>query len=255
MVVANGKGAGSGDVIVSFDMVSKWYGSMHVLKDINIDVARGERIVICGPSGSGKSTLIRCINRLEKYQSGTITVDSIAVDDSNTSTNLIRLKVGMVFQQFNLFPHMTILENCILAPMVVKKIDRRDAVDMAMKYLTKVRIPEQADKYPAHLSGGQQQRVAIARSLCLEPDLMLFDEPTSALDPEMVSEVLDVMAGLADTGMTMICVTHEMGFARRIADRVVFMDEGRIIESSPPDDFFDSPQHERSKTFLAQIIR
>ncbi|WP_222864000.1 amino acid ABC transporter ATP-binding protein [Pigmentiphaga aceris] len=233
----------------------KWYGQYHALRDINLSVRAGERVVICGPSGSGKSTMIRCINRLEEHQEGTIEMNGTPLDDDLRRIDEIRSEVGMVFQHFNLFPHLTVLENCILAPMWVKKQSRRDATATAMHYLERVRIPEQAGKYPGQLSGGQQQRVAIARSLCMNPKVMLFDEPTSALDPEMVKEVLDTMASLADDGMTMLCVTHEMGFARRVADRVVFMDQGSIVEINTPDAFFAAPQHERSRAFLAQLLQ
>jgi general L-amino acid transport system ATP-binding protein len=234
--------------------VHKWYGEFHVLRDINLHVRRGERIVICGPSGSGKSTMIRCINRLEEHQRGRIIVDGIELTNDLKKIDEIRREVGMVFQHFNLFPHLTILENCTLAPIWVKKMPRKDAEEVAMKYLTRVKIPEQANKYPGQLSGGQQQRVAIARSLCMSPKIMLFDEPTSALDPEMVKEVLDTMVSLAEEGMTMLCVTHEMGFARQVADRVIFMDYGQIVEMNTPDEFFKNPQHERTKLFLSQIL-
>jgi len=235
--------------------VDKWYGDFHVLRDINLTVSRGEKIVICGPSGSGKSTLIRCINRLEEHQKGRIVVDGTTLTDDRKKDCEIRREVGMVFQHFNLFPHLTVLKNLTLAPVWVKKMPRKDAEEVAMHYLRRVRIPEQADKYPGQLSGGQQQRVAIARALCLSPKVMLFDEPTSALDPEMVKEVLDTMISLADDGMTMLCVTHEMGFARQVADRVVFMDEGRIVETNAPAAFFKHPQHARTKLFLSQILR
>lgn len=233
--------------------VEKWYGNYHALRDINLEVARGEKIVVCGPSGSGKSTLIRCINQLETVQGGTITVDGTELTASSANVEKIRRDVGMVFQQFNLFPHMTVLENCMLAPMKVRGIARKDAEATARTYLDRVRIPEQADKYPAQLSGGQQQRVAIARALCMNPKLMLFDEPTSALDPEMVNEVLDTMIDLAREGMTMLVVTHEMGFARKVADRVIFMDKGEIVEVGEPESFFSNPQNERTRTFLGQI--
>ena len=232
----------------------KWYGDFHVLKDVNLEVKRGERIVICGPSGSGKSTMIRCINRLEEHQQGRIVVDGTELTNDLKKIDEIRREVGMVFQHFNLFPHLTILENCTLAPIWVKKMAKKDAEEVAMHYLTRVKIPEQAAKYPGQLSGGQQQRVAIARSLCMSPKIMLFDEPTSALDPEMVKEVLDTMVGLANEGMTMLCVTHEMGFARQVADRVIFMDYGSIVEMNTPDAFFANPQHERTKLFLSQIL-
>jgi general L-amino acid transport system ATP-binding protein len=234
--------------------VHKWFGEFHVLRDINLNVRRGERIVICGPSGSGKSTMIRCINRLEEHQKGRIIVDSIELLDDLKRIDEVGRDVGMVFQHFNLFPHLTILENCTLAPIWVKKMPRKEAEEIAMHYLTRVKIPEQANKYPGQLSGGQQQRVAIARSLCMSPKIMLFDEPTSALDPEMVKEVLDTMVGLADEGMTMLCVTHEMGFARQVADRVIFMDYGQIVEMNTLDEFFKSPQHERTRLFLSQIL-
>jgi general L-amino acid transport system ATP-binding protein len=234
--------------------VHKWYGEFHVLRDINLHVRRGERIVICGPSGSGKSTMIRCINRLEEHQQGRIVVDGTELTNDLKKIDEIRREVGMVFQHFNLFPHLTILENCTLAPIWVKKLPKKEAEEVAMKYLTRVKIPEQANKYPGQLSGGQQQRVAIARSLCMSPKIMLFDEPTSALDPEMVKEVLDTMVGLAEQGMTMLCVTHEMGFARQVADRVIFMDYGQIVEMNTPDELFKNPQHERTKLFLSQIL-
>jgi general L-amino acid transport system ATP-binding protein len=234
--------------------VHKWFGEFHVLRDINLNVQRGERIVICGPSGSGKSTMIRCINRLEEHQKGRIIVDGIELLDDLKRIDEVRRDVGMVFQHFNLFPHLTILENCTLAPIWVKKMPRKEAEEVAMHYLTRVKIPEQANKYPGQLSGGQQQRVAIARSLCMSPKIMLFDEPTSALDPEMVKEVLDTMVGLAEEGMTMLCVTHEMGFARQVADRVIFMDYGQIVEMNTPDEFFRNPQHERTRLFLSQIL-
>ncbi|MFC0219745.1 amino acid ABC transporter ATP-binding protein [Pseudochelatococcus lubricantis] len=234
--------------------VHKWYGEFHVLRDINLDVARGERIVICGPSGSGKSTLIRCINRLEEYQKGRIIVGDVELTNNIKRIDEVRREVGMVFQHFNLFPHLTILENCTLAPIWVRKIPKKEAEATAMRYLERVKIPEQAHKYPGQLSGGQQQRVAIARSLCMNPKIMLFDEPTSALDPEMVKEVLDTMVSLAMEGMTMLVVTHEMGFARQVADRVIFMDQGQIVEMNTPTEFFSNPQHERTKLFLGQIL-
>ena len=234
--------------------VHKWYGEFHVLRDINLNVRRGERIVICGPSGSGKSTMIRCINRLEEHQKGRIIVDGTELTNDLKRIDEVRRDVGMVFQHFNLFPHLTILENCTLAPIWVKKMPKKEAEEVAMHYLTRVKIPEQAHKYPGQLSGGQQQRVAIARSLCMSPKIMLFDEPTSALDPEMVKEVLDTMVGLAEEGMTMLCVTHEMGFARQVADRVIFMDYGQIVEMNTPDEFFKNPQHERTRLFLSQIL-
>ena len=234
--------------------VNKWYGQFHVLRNINLDVAKSERIVICGPSGSGKSTMIRCINRLEEHQSGRIIVEGTELTQDIKKIDEIRRDVGMVFQHFNLFPHLTILENCTLAPIWVKKMPKKEAEDVAMHFLSRVRIPEQANKYPGQLSGGQQQRVAIARALCMSPKIMLFDEPTSALDPEMVKEVLDTMVLLASEGMTMLCVTHEMGFARQVADRVIFMDAGEIVEMNAPQDFFANPQHERTKLFLSQIL-
>ncbi|WP_127753515.1 amino acid ABC transporter ATP-binding protein [Devosia sp. 1566] len=240
------------DIAVAMRDVDKWYDSYHALNAINLSVARGEKIVVCGPSGSGKSTLIRCINQLETIQSGTITVDGIELT-SGSNVEKIRRDVGMVFQQFNLFPHMTVLENCMLAPTLVRGVSKAEAEATARRYLERVRIPEQADKYPAQLSGGQQQRVAIARALCMNPKIMLFDEPTSALDPEMVNEVLDTMIDLAREGMTMLVVTHEMGFARKVADRVIFMDKGEIVEIGEPESFFSNPQNERTKTFLGQI--
>ena len=233
--------------------VNKWFGDLHVLRNITLGVERRERIVICGPSGSGKSTLIRCINRLETHQSGRIVVDGVELTNTLTRIDEVRRNVGMVFQQFNLFPHLTALENCTLAPVWAKKLSRREANDVAMHYLRRVRIPEQANKYPGQLSGGQQQRVAIARSLCMTPKIMLFDEPTSALDPEMVTEVLDTMVSLAAEGMTMICVTHEMRFARQVADRIIFMDAGEIVEVNEPSAFFTAPQHRRTQSFLNQI--
>jgi general L-amino acid transport system ATP-binding protein len=234
--------------------MNKWYGEFHVLRDINLTVKRGERVVVCGPSGSGKSTMIRCINRLEEHQKGRIIVDGTELTNDLKKIDEIRREVGMVFQHFNLFPHLTILENCTLAPIWVKKMPKKDAEEVAMHYLRRVKIPEQANKYPGQLSGGQQQRVAIARSLCMSPKIMLFDEPTSALDPEMVKEVLDTMVSLAMEGMTMICVTHEMGFARQVANRVIFMDAGQIVEMNTPDEFFKNPQHERTRLFLSQIL-
>ena len=234
--------------------VNKWYGSFHVLKDINLQVTGGERIVICGPSGSGKSTLIRCINRLEEHQRGQIIVDGIELTNDIKNIEKIRAEVGMVFQHFNLFPHLTILENLTLGPIWVRKTPKKQAEEAAMHYLEKVQIAEQAKKFPGQLSGGQQQRVAIARSLCMAPNVMLFDEPTSALDPEMIKEVLDVMIDLAREGMTMLVVTHEMGFAKSVAHRVLFMDYGQIVESNNPEDFFNHPQHERTKLFLSQIL-
>ncbi|MBT3722533.1 MAG: amino acid ABC transporter ATP-binding protein [Gammaproteobacteria bacterium] len=244
-----------GEYIIEMNAVHKWYGSFHVLKDINLQVNKGERIVICGPSGSGKSTAIRCINHLEEHQKGQIIVDGTELTGDLKHIEKIRQEVGMVFQHFNLFPHLTILENLALAPIWVKKMPRKEAEEIAMKYLERVKIPEQALKYPGQLSGGQQQRVAIARSLCMSPKVMLFDEPTSALDPEMISEVLDVMVELAEEGMTMICVTHEMGFAKKVANRVIFMDAGQIIEQNDPHEFFENPQNERTKLFLSQIIQ
>ena len=240
---------------ILLDHVNKWYGAMHVLRDLNLAIAQKERVVVCGPSGSGKSTMIRCINRLESHQEGRIVVDGTELTDDLRSLDTIRREVGMVFQSFNLFPHLTILENCTLAPIWVRKMPRAEAEALAMEFLTRVRIPEQAKKYPGQLSGGQQQRVAIARALCMRPKIMLFDEPTSALDPEMIKEVLDTMVGLAGTGMTMVCVTHEMGFARQVADRVVFMDRGEVVESGSPADVFEHPQTGRLKLFLSQILR
>ncbi len=234
--------------------VNKWYGQFHVLRDVNLRVGQGERIVICGPSGSGKSTLIRCVNRLEEHQSGRIVVRGVELTNDLRKIDEIRRDVGMVFQNFNLFPHLSILENCTLAPIWVRKMPKREAEDLAMHYLERVKIPEQAHKYPGQLSGGQQQRVAIARALCMNPKIMLFDEPTSALDPEMVKEVLDTMVALARDGMTMLCVTHEMNFARQVADRVIFMDRGEIVEINAPEPFFAHPQHERTKLFLSQIL-
>jgi general L-amino acid transport system ATP-binding protein len=241
--------------IVGIAGLNKWYGDFHVLRDINIDVGKGERIVICGPSGSGKSTLIRCINALEEFQEGRIVVDGIELGPNLRRVDEVRREVGMVFQSFNLFPHLTVLENCTLAPIWVRNIPKKDAEAAAMKYLERVKIPHQAGKFPGQMSGGQQQRVAIARALTMNPKVMLFDEPTSALDPEMVKEVLDTMVDLAKEGMTMLVVTHEMGFAREVADRVVFMDAGQIIESNTPANFFANPQHARSKLFLSQILR
>ncbi|MBZ8132447.1 amino acid ABC transporter ATP-binding protein [Afifella sp. IM 167] len=244
---------GSGPAI-EMRNVNKWFGEFHVLRDINLHVERGERIVICGPSGSGKSTMIRCINRLEEHQKGDIVVDGIELTNDLKKIDEIRREVGMVFQHFNLFPHLTILENCTLAPIWVRKMPKRQAEEVAMQYLERVKIPEQANKYPGQLSGGQQQRVAIARALCMNPRIMLFDEPTSALDPEMIKEVLDVMVDLAGSGMTMLVVTHEMGFARQVANRVIFMDAGQIVEQNEPEKFFTDPQHERTKLFLSQIL-
>ncbi|TCM79658.1 amino acid ABC transporter ATP-binding protein [Rhodovulum steppense] len=242
------------EVAIRIIGMNKWYGSFHVLRDIDLTVHVGERIVVCGPSGSGKSTLIRCINRLEEHQSGSIVVDGIELSSDLKNIDKVRSEVGMVFQHFNLFPHLTILENCTLAPIWVRKVSQKEAVETAMHFLEKVRIPEQALKYPGQLSGGQQQRVAIARALCMRPKIMLFDEPTSALDPEMIKEVLDTMIALAEDGMTMICVTHEMGFARQVANRVIFMDQGQIVEQNVPEAFFNSPQSERTRLFLSQIL-
>jgi general L-amino acid transport system ATP-binding protein len=244
-----------GEAIIVFDKVNKWYGNnFHVLRDIDLEVARGERIVICGPSGSGKSTLIRCINRLEEHQQGRLVVDGVELSDDVKSVERVRRQVGMVFQQFNLFPHLTVLENLTLAPTWVGRMPKRDAEERAMQQLARVRIAEQANKYPLQLSGGQQQRVAIARALCLTPKIMLFDEPTSALDPEMIKEVLDVMIELANQGITMLCVTHEMGFAKAVADRVIFMDEGQIVEQNTPHEFFGNPKSERTRDFLSKIL-
>ncbi len=241
--------------IIQFKNVNKWYGNdFHVLRDVNLDVAKGERIVICGPSGSGKSTLIRCVNRLEEHQEGQIIVDGVELTDNIKAIDQVRREVGMVFQQFNLFPHLTVLENLTLSPMWVGKMPKKEAEEKAMQQLERVRIAEQAKKYPLQLSGGQQQRVAIARALCLKPKIMLFDEPTSALDPEMIKEVLDVMIELANQGITMLCVTHEMGFAKAVADRVIFMDQGQIVEQNTPHEFFNNPQNERSKDFLSKIL-
>ena len=242
------------EAVIQIKSMDKYYGSFHALKNIDLSVRQGEKIVIAGPSGSGKSTLIRCINRLEEHQKGQIVVDGIELTSSTKNIDKIRSEVGMVFQHFNLFPHMTILQNCTLAPMWSRKMKRAEAEDVAMHFLRKVRIPEQADKYPSQLSGGQQQRVAIARALCMKPRIMLFDEPTSALDPEMIKEVLDTMVELANEGMTMLCVTHEMGFARKVADRVIFMDEGEIVEQNEPEAFFENPENPRTKEFLGQIL-
>ena len=239
---------------ITFDKVNKWYGRLHVLRDVSFSVAPGEKIVVCGPSGSGKSTMIRCINRLEEHQSGTITVNGVEVNEQRGNVDQVRRQVGMVFQNFNLYPHLSILDNCTVAPRWVRNVSRAEAEERAMHYLERVRIPDQAHKYPSQLSGGQQQRVAIARSLCMQPEIILFDEPTSALDPELVREVLDTMVSLAEDGMTMICVTHEMGFARQVADRVIFMDCGAIVESAAPDDFFRNPREERTRLFLSQIL-
>jgi len=240
---------------ILLDNVNKWFGALHVLRDVNLQVAPGERVVVCGPSGSGKSTMIRCINRLETHQQGRIVVDGIEISDDLRALDAIRREVGMVFQSFNLFPHLTVLENCTLAPIWVRRMPKAQAEALAMEYLERVKIPEQAKKYPGQLSGGQQQRVAIARALCMRPKIMLFDEPTSALDPEMIKEVLDTMVMLASTGMTMIVVTHEMGFARQVADRVVFMDRGEIVELGTPEQMFNDPQTDRLKLFLSQILR
>ena len=240
--------------VITLRGVNKWFGQFHVLSDINLDVKLGEKIVVCGPSGSGKSTLIRCINRLEEHQQGDIVVDGVMLSNDVKNIEAIRREVGMVFQQFNLFPHLTVLDNLTLAPIWVRKMAKKEAEETARYYLERVKIPEQADKYPGQLSGGQQQRVAIARSLCLKPEIMLFDEPTSALDPEMIKEVLDVMVELAQEGMTMVCVTHEMGFARTVADMMVFMDRGEIVERAPPQDFFANPKSERTRLFLSQIL-
>lgn len=242
------------EVVIELGGVNKWYGEFHVLKDVNLSVHQGEKIVICGPSGSGKSTLIRCINRLEEHQGGDIIVNGVTLDNNLKNIDAIRSDVGMVFQSFNLFPHLTVLENCTLAPIWVKQTPKAQAEELAMEYLKRVKIPEQASKFPGQLSGGQQQRVAIARSLCMNPQIMLFDEPTSALDPEMISEVLDVMVELAESGMTMLVVTHEMGFAKRVADRVIFMDYGEIVEQNTPEEFFTNPRSDRTKLFLSQIL-
>lgn len=242
------------EFIITLNNVNKWYGQFHVLKDINLNVKVGERIVICGPSGSGKSTMIRCINHLEEHQEGEIVVDGVELNNDLKNIGQIRKEVGMVFQHFNLFPHLTVLQNCTLAPIWVRKMPQKEAEAIAMKYLQRVKIPEQANKFPGQLSGGQQQRVAIARSLCMNPRVMLFDEPTSALDPEMIKEVLDVMVELAEEGMTMLCVTHEMGFAKKVADRVIFMDAGQIIEENEPEEFFNNPQSDRTKLFLSQVL-
>jgi general L-amino acid transport system ATP-binding protein len=244
----------STNCIIELRGVNKWFGVLQVLKDIDLTVETGQRVVICGPSGSGKSTLIRCINRLEQHDAGTIVVDGIQLDENTEHVTAIRREVGMVFQSFNLFPHLTVLENCVIPQIRVRKTPRAQAEAKAMEYLKRVHIPEQAAKFPAQLSGGQQQRVAIARSLCMEPKVMLFDEPTSALDPEMIKEVLDVIIELAQTGMTMVCVTHEMGFAKKVADTVVFMDAGRIVEKAPPQELFQNPKSERTKLFLSQIL-
>jgi general L-amino acid transport system ATP-binding protein len=244
----------AGEPIIELRHVDKWFGDFHVLKDINLEVKRGERVVVCGPSGSGKSTMIRCINRLEEHQQGQIIVAGIELNADLKNIEAIRREVGMVFQQFNLFPHLTVLQNLTLAPIWVRKMPKKEAEETARLYLERVRIPEQADKFPGQLSGGQQQRVAIARSLCMKPEIMLFDEPTSALDPEMIKEVLDVMIELARDGMTMVCVTHEMGFARTVADAMIFMDRGEIVERGPPTEFFANPKNDRTKLFLSQIL-
>jgi general L-amino acid transport system ATP-binding protein len=244
----------SAEPMILMQGVHKWYGQFHVLKDINLSVKQGERIVLCGPSGSGKSTAIRCINRLEEHQQGRIVVDGTELTHDLKHIEIVRREVGMVFQHFNLFPHLTVLQNCTLAPMWVRKMPKRKAEEIAMHFLERVRIPEQANKFPGQLSGGQQQRVAIARALCMKPKIMLFDEPTSALDPEMVKEVLDTMVSLAEDGMTMLCVTHEMGFARTVANRVIFLDKGEIVEEAEPNTFFTNPQNERTKLFLSQIL-
>ena len=243
-----------GQPAIEIERVNKWFGKLHVLRDVSLTIAQQERVVVCGPSGSGKSTLIRCINRLEQHQEGRIVVDGIELTDDLRALDTVRSEVGMVFQSFNLFPHLTVLENCTLAPIWVRKTPKAEADALAMNLLERVKIPEQANKYPGQLSGGQQQRVAIARALCMRPKIMLFDEPTSALDPEMIKEVLDVMIGLAETGMTMVVVTHEMGFARQVANRVVFMDEGEIVESGPPGEIFANPRTDRLKLFLSQIL-
>ncbi len=254
MPAAETKPTNAEEPIIEITGLNKWFGPFHVLRDIDLSVARRERIVICGPSGSGKSTLIRCINRLEGYQEGEVIVDGTELTHNLKNIDAIRREVGMVFQQFNLFPHLTVLENCTLAPIWVRRMPKAEAQQIAMQYLERVKIPEQADKYPGQLSGGQQQRVAIARSLCMQPNIMLFDEPTSALDPEMIKEVLDVMVDLAESGMTMLVVTHEMGFAAQVADRVIFMDAGQIVEQNMPDEFFNNPRSDRTKLFLSQIL-
>ncbi|MES2533178.1 MAG: amino acid ABC transporter ATP-binding protein [Pseudomonadota bacterium] len=251
--IADDSAAGS-ELVIRMVNVQKWYGDFQVLRDINLEVRRGERIVICGPSGSGKSTLLRCINRLEEHQQGHIVVNRVELTNDMRRIDAVRRDVGMVFQHFNLFPHLTILENCTLAPIWSKKYTPKEAKEVAMAYLTKVKIPDQANKYPSQLSGGQQQRVAIARALCMRPKVMLFDEPTSALDPEMVKEVLDTMVSLAEDGMTMLSVTHEMGFARQVANRVIFMDQGTIVEEAPPAEFFGNPKQERTRAFLSQLL-
>ncbi|OBS09316.1 amino acid ABC transporter ATP-binding protein [Acidihalobacter prosperus] len=249
------RAAGNADLMIEIVGMHKWYGEFHVLKDINLSVRKGERIVVCGPSGSGKSTMIRCINRLEEHQRGRILVEGVELTEDVKKIELIRKEVGMVFQHFNLFPHLSVLDNCCLAPIWVRKMPRKLAEEQAMKYLERVQIANQAHKFPGQLSGGQQQRVAIARSLCMNPKIMLFDEPTSALDPEMIKEVLEVMTGLAEDGMTMVCVTHEMGFAKQVADRVIFMDAGQIVEENEPTEFFNNPRNERTRLFLSQILQ
>ena len=254
MPTAETKPTNAEEPIIEITGLNKWFGPFHVLRDIDLSAARRERIVICGPSGSGKSTLIRCINRLEGYQEGEVIVDGTKLTHNLKNIDANRREVGMVFQQFNLFPHLTVLENCTLAPIWVRKRPKAEAQKIAMQYLERVKIPEQADKYPGQLSGGQQQRVAIARALCMQPNIMLFDEPTSALDPEMIKEVLEVMVDLAESGMTMLVVTHEMGFAAQVADRVIFMDAGQIVEQNTPDEFFNNPQSDRTKLFLSQIL-
>ncbi|ESQ97328.1 MULTISPECIES: amino acid ABC transporter ATP-binding protein [Stutzerimonas stutzeri subgroup] len=251
---SNAQAEHSSEPVIRMQGVHKWFGQFHVLKDINLSVRQGERIVLCGPSGSGKSTTIRCLNRLEEHQQGRIVINGVELTSDLKQIEAIRSEVGMVFQHFNLFPHLTVLQNCTLAPMWVRKLPRRQAEEIAMHYLERVRIPEQANKFPGQLSGGQQQRVAIARALCMKPKIMLFDEPTSALDPEMVKEVLDTMVSLAESGMTMLCVTHEMGFARTVADRVIFMDKGEIVEQAEPEVFFTNPVNDRTKLFLSQIL-
>ena len=251
---SNAQAEQSSEPVIRMQGVHKWFGQFHVLKDINLSVRQGERIVLCGPSGSGKSTTIRCLNRLEEHQQGRIVINGVELTSDLKQIEAIRSEVGMVFQHFNLFPHLTVLQNCTLAPMWVRKLPRRQAEEIAMHYLERVRIPEQANKFPGQLSGGQQQRVAIARALCMKPKIMLFDEPTSALDPEMVKEVLDTMVSLAESGMTMLCVTHEMGFARTVADRVIFMDKGEIVEQAEPEVFFTNPVNDRTKLFLSQIL-
>jgi general L-amino acid transport system ATP-binding protein len=249
------QGSQNKKIAISMEKVNKWFGALHVLRDVTLTVAEGERVVVCGPSGSGKSTLIRCLNGLEKHQQGRIVIDGTELTENSRARDTIRTEVGMVFQSFNLFPHLTILENCTLAPISVRKMSRKEAEELAMSYLQRVKIADQAKKYPSQLSGGQQQRVAIARALCMRPKVMLFDEPTSALDPEMIKEVLDTMTTLAESGMTMVCVTHEMGFARRVADSVIFMDYGEIIETGPPHRMFADPHTQRLKIFLSQILR